>query len=182
MGRLEEAVTFGKRALDIRRVTGGQDDPKVAISLNNLALIELAGGEFAAAEVRIQEALAIGEKTMPDHPTLAAFLINLSEARQGQNDTLGAEPLLRRAVSILEKSLPGSPRLADALTALAAVFITNDKLSGAETLLSRAAVIREQTFGVDSEQASRTRHHLSQVLRLRNRSTEAAKLERTAFR
>ncbi len=57
----------------------GPEDPRLATSLNNLALLYGARGRYAEAEPLYQRALAISEKALgPEHPHVAASLNNLA--------------------------------------------------------------------------------------------------------
>ena len=55
----------------------GPEHPDVATSLNNLALIYVAQGHYAAAEPLYQRSLAIWERALePEHPHVATSLEN----------------------------------------------------------------------------------------------------------
>jgi tetratricopeptide (TPR) repeat protein len=58
----------------------GPEDPRLALSLNNLALVYHAQGRYDDAEPVYQRAITITERALgPDHPNLAASLGNLAE-------------------------------------------------------------------------------------------------------
>ncbi|MCZ6661119.1 MAG: tetratricopeptide repeat protein, partial [bacterium] len=92
-----------KRALAINEKTLGTDHPDVALSLNNLALLYFAQGQYAQAEPLYNRALGILEKTVPNHPNLAALLDNLADlyTNMGRGDE--AKKLLDRARRIRAK-------------------------------------------------------------------------------
>ncbi len=75
----------------------------MAQSLNNLAVIYRAQGQYADADPLFKRALSILEKTVPNHPNVAATLDNLAEiyTNMGRDDE--AEKLLARAKRIRAK-------------------------------------------------------------------------------
>ncbi|MBO0237246.1 tetratricopeptide repeat protein, partial [Vibrio parahaemolyticus] len=78
----------------IREKALGPDHPNVAMSLNSLAGLYDAQGQYALAEPLYKRSLAIREKALgPDHPNVAMSLNNLAGlyGAQGQ-DALGEPP------------------------------------------------------------------------------------------
>ncbi len=76
-----------QRALAIREKALGPDDPNVAQSLNNLALLYHAQGKHAQAEPLYQRALEIKEKALgPDDPNVAVSLNNLAGLYHAQGN------------------------------------------------------------------------------------------------
>ena len=70
-GSYDRAVVTTKKALQVAE-RSGPEHPNVATSLNNLAALYKAKGQFADAEPLYQRALAIREKVLgPDHPIVA---------------------------------------------------------------------------------------------------------------
>ena len=73
----------------------------MATSLNNLALLYKAQGQYAQAEPLYKRALAIDEKALgPDHPDVAVSLNNLAALYRAMNRDDEAEPLEQRAARI----------------------------------------------------------------------------------
>ncbi len=67
-----------------------------ATSLNNLAHLLKAQGDFAGARPLYERALAIFEKALgPEHPFMATSLNNLAALLQAQGDLAGAQAALR---------------------------------------------------------------------------------------
>jgi hypothetical protein len=68
-----------ERALAINEKAYGRDHPKVATSLNNLALLYKTQGQYTQAEPLYKRSLAIGEKALgPGHPDVATSLENMA--------------------------------------------------------------------------------------------------------
>ncbi len=83
----------------------GPQDPRLATSFNNLALVYQAQGRFADAGPLYQRSLAIYEKALgPDHPDVGTSLNNLGELFYAQGRYAEAEPLYQRALAIREKA------------------------------------------------------------------------------
>jgi len=84
----------------------GEEDPRFATSLNNLALVYYAQGRYTETEPLYKRALGIQEKVLgPEHPDVATSLNNLAELYQVQGRYAKAEPLHKRALGIQEKVL-----------------------------------------------------------------------------
>ena len=68
-GNLKEAETAYKEALEIVKRARGEEHPKVAICLSNLAFVLKDQGNAEEAARMGKQALAIYEKALgPDHP------------------------------------------------------------------------------------------------------------------
>ena len=80
-------------------------------SLNNLASLYQAMGQYEEALLLIQRALAIREKELgPTHPDTATSLNNLAVLYKAMGQYEEALPLYERALAIREKELgPSTP-------------------------------------------------------------------------
>ncbi len=86
---LEEAEKFGPT------------DPRLATSLNNLALLYDTQGDYAKAEPLYRRSLAIREKALgPDHPDVATSLENYALLLRATARQAEAEKLEQRAAAI----------------------------------------------------------------------------------
>jgi tetratricopeptide (TPR) repeat protein len=93
-----------RRALEIDEKSYGPEHPKVAIRLNNLALLLQATNRLGEAEPLMRRALEIDEKSYgPEHPNVARDLNNLAQLLQATNRLGEAEPLSKRCVVIYLK-------------------------------------------------------------------------------
>jgi tetratricopeptide (TPR) repeat protein len=73
----------------------------VATSLNNLAALYRAQGQYAQAEPLFKRSLAIREKALgPDHPDVATSLNNLAALFRKTGREKEAEALEKRAAAI----------------------------------------------------------------------------------
>jgi tetratricopeptide (TPR) repeat protein len=73
----------------------------VAVSLNNLAKLYYAQGQYAQAEPLYRRALAIKEKALgPEHPNVATTLANYADLLRKLDRTAEAETMEARAKAI----------------------------------------------------------------------------------
>ena len=135
-GKFERAVVLAQKSLQVAEQNVGPDHPSVATSLNILALLYQAQGNYAPAEPLYKRALAIVEKALgPDHPDVAASLNNLALLYQDQGNYAPAEPLFKRALAIWEKALgPDHPDVATSLNNLALLYQAQGNYAPAEPL------------------------------------------------
>ena len=117
----------------------GPQDPRLATSLNNLALLYYRQGEYIEAEPLYLRALAIDEKALgSDHPALAIDLNNLAELYRAQSKFGEAEPLYLRALVIAEMALgPDHTLVATILRNLERLYYAEGKYVDAGPLVPR---------------------------------------------
>jgi CHAT domain-containing protein/Tfp pilus assembly protein PilF len=151
LGRIADAQSFYKLALEIRELALGPDHPDVATSLSNLAAIYEERGRYADAELLLQRALAISEKAFsPDHPDLATKLNNLADLYITQGRFAEGEPLVKRALAINEKAFGSDhPHIAVSLNNLASLYNSQGRIAEAESLYKRALAIQERALSPD---------------------------------
>ena len=127
----------------------GEQDPRLATSLNNLALVYHDQGKYAEAEPLYRRSLAIKEKALgSEHPRVATSLNNLGELYREQSKYAEAEPLYRRSLAIWEKALgPEHPRVATSLNNLGLLYDAQGKYAEAEPLYKRSLAIWEKALG-----------------------------------
>jgi tetratricopeptide (TPR) repeat protein len=91
------------------------------MSLNNLAVLYQAQGQYAKAETLHQRALAIRKNDPdPERSEVATSLNGLAELYRAQGQYAKAEPLYQNALAIWEKALgPEHPNVAESLNNLA---------------------------------------------------------------
>ncbi len=138
-----------QRSLAIQEKVLGTEHPLVATSLNNLAELYQAQGNYNQAEPLYQRSLAIFEQVLgKEHPDVATSLNNLAALYQAQGNYSQAEPLLQRSLAIYEQVLGKEhPLVALSLHNLAFLYRNMGNYSQAEPLLQRALAIREQVLG-----------------------------------
>ena len=98
VGKFAEAIPFAQQVLAITEKALGPDDPNVATTLNNLALLCNNQRRYADAEPLFKRSLAIREKALGlDDLNVATTLNNLAELYDNQGRYAEAEPLFKRS-------------------------------------------------------------------------------------
>jgi len=134
-----------------KQETAGLDDPEMATTCSNLALVERDLGNLAAARELLQRAITIDEKAFaPDHPKLAIRYSNLATVEKALGNLAAARELLKRAIAIDEKAFaPDHPKLAIRYSNLATVEQALGNLAAARELLQRAIALEEKAYAPD---------------------------------
>ncbi|MBD1847409.1 CHAT domain-containing protein [Cyanobacteria bacterium FACHB-63] len=148
-GKYNAAIPLAERALVIREKLLNKEDPLIAQSLNNLALLYREQGSYQKAEPLFLRSLAIYEKALSkEHVGVAMILYNLALLYQYQGNYQKAEPLYQRALVIFEKTLGKEhPFVAQSFGSLADLYRDQGNYQKAEPLYQRALVIFEKTLG-----------------------------------
>ncbi|MGH7204581.1 MAG: tetratricopeptide repeat protein [Nitrospiraceae bacterium] len=122
-GRYAEAETLWESALKDAE-SFQPEDPRLVVSLKNLAQLYDDQKKYADAEPLYQRLLAIDEKTLgPDHPDVATILYRLAKLYQARGKYAEAEPLYQRALAIREGVLgPTHPDVIMILESYAALL------------------------------------------------------------
>ena len=131
------------------RRPSGPSIPTWPPSLNNLAGLYHAQGQYAKAEPLYQRALAILEKALgPEHPDVATSLNNLAGSTTPKASTRRPSRSIERALAIKEKALgPEHPDVATSLNNLAGLYRDQGQYAKAEPLYQRALAIAEKALG-----------------------------------
>ncbi|MCH8267055.1 MAG: tetratricopeptide repeat protein [Acidobacteria bacterium] len=88
----------------------GPEDPRLATSLNNLAVVFRAQGKYEEAEPLYQRSLAIDEKALgPEHPKVATTLENYADLLRKTGRENEASSMEARAQAIREKNAQENP-------------------------------------------------------------------------
>ena len=122
----------------------GEQDPRFATSLNNLAELYLAQGKSEQAEPLYRRALAIREKALgPEHSDVAQSLYILALFYHTQGHYAEAEPFFQRVLAIREKALgPEHPLVATFLEMYAGLLHKLNRDDEADKMEARAQAIR----------------------------------------
>ena len=137
----------------------------MANSLNNLADLYQAMGQYDKAEPLYQRSLKIREaKLGKDHPDVAASLNNLASLYKDMGQYEKAEPLLQRSLQIREDNLgKDHPDVAQSLDNLGTLYLIMDQDAKAEPLLQRSLKIREDRLGKDHPYVASSQNNLAHL-------------------
>jgi serine/threonine-protein kinase len=178
-GQYAEARRYFEQALATAQ---RQADSTYTVSrvLYNIALLELDGANYPAAEdkagrtLSLQLAMAGGESA----PDTALTMITLAEARLFQGDPSGAESILRHALEIFKEKLPPRyPPVTAAEIRLGEALTAGDKAAAAEPILREAlASAYAPPFRIPVWQVGEAESALGWCLAQLGRGQEAHKL------
>jgi CHAT domain-containing protein/Tfp pilus assembly protein PilF len=170
-------------ALAVRERALGEDHPRVAASLNSLAILWSSQDRYTEAELLWKRALAISEKTLGhDHLQVATSLNGLAILWGKQGKYAQAESLYQRALAIREKAPePDHLAVASTLNNLANCCRDQVKYAQAEPLFRRALAIREQTLGPDHPLVARSLNNLANLYLDQGKHSEAGPLYKRAL-
>jgi len=147
-GKFKDAIPLAEKLVALTKRARG-DDRDTAISLNDLALLYQAMGNYAKAEPLFKEALVIQQTALgPEHPTTATILNNLALLYQAMGNHAKAEPLLEEALAIRQKVLGREhPDTAASLNNLALLYYATGKYAQAEPLYQQTLEISKKVLG-----------------------------------
>ncbi len=176
-GQVIEAMDLAKRALYLREKLLGVFHPDVAESLNNLALLHQAQGDYVRAELMFLRALAIREKAKTDikaESEIAIVLNNLAILYVAKENYRRAESLLLRAL-VIDERIHGADHadLAPDVNNLAAVYAELGQLQRAEMFFQRALKIYEKKFGSQHAVVAMALNNLGVVYHLQGEYSRA---------
>ena len=177
-GRYSEAIPLAQRILAILEKSLGPNDPRIATSLNDLAVVYQDQGRSADAEPLFKRALAIREKALgPNHPDVAQSLNSLAELYKDQGRYADAEQLYKRSLAIREKALgPNHPDVATSLSNLAGLYQAQGRYADAEPLLKRTLAIQEKALGPDHPDVARSLNNVAALYKDQGRYADAEPL------
>jgi tetratricopeptide (TPR) repeat protein len=149
-GEISSAISIAKQTLKIAEEIFPRSNNDLASSLNNLALLYNAQGEWAEAEHFYDQALAIRRILFSNKPNedLVCSMNNLADLYRDQGRWAEAEPLYAQALQICENLLGEEPNeyLASILNNLATLYRSQGKWAEAEPLYVRSLQICEILF------------------------------------
>ncbi|MBK8100960.1 MAG: CHAT domain-containing protein [Planctomycetes bacterium] len=144
--------------------------------LNNLGFCLSQTGRLADARAALEQAVALGEKHLPDHPYTALALRSLAGVRVLWGDVQDARRLVDRALALFERIEPGSPRHRETLAGIVEVLIGADRLEEAKTLQERLlALLTPQTPAGDRAAALLRLARIEYQLKDKDAARERAK-------
>jgi serine/threonine protein kinase/Tfp pilus assembly protein PilF len=164
-----------QQALEIDRRVLGDDHPRVAYRLQNLAIVAQKRGELQEAEALYREALQRDEAAYGDrHPETAITKGNYGLLLQREGRLAEAEPLLRDAVSIrLALYGPEHYKVGYARVSLAILLHDKGDLAGAESEFRQALAIYDRSLPPDHQYRAALLMHFARLLVDRGKYTEA---------
>jgi tetratricopeptide (TPR) repeat protein len=176
-----EALPIAEEMLQTAEAAWGPNDPRVAVSLDNLASIRSAQDNFAAAEPLAQRALKILERAPSADPrTLANALDTLASVYRQGGKLPEAESFAQRALEIQEKTLPADdPDIGVTLAGIASLYqmqFKYAKYGEMEEYYKRAIAILEKENGPKDPYLATVLGNFARVYSMSGRNAEAVPL------
>ena len=151
-GRYHDALRVYERALEIDERDGGSEQPAVAATLANIAVVLKHLGRYEEAEKAARRAQRTIEIVHgPEHPTVASAMNAVAGAVLEGGDREAAEKILRASIELRRRALGAEhPLLAASLDNHAGVLAELGRLEEAEEQANEAFRIAERSLGSDN--------------------------------
>jgi tetratricopeptide (TPR) repeat protein len=164
-----------ERALEIDRRLLGDNDPRVAIRLNNLAIVEQNMGDLQQAESLYRDAIQRNEQTYGErHPETAAAKGNYGLMLQREGRLTEAEALLRSALDT-RLSLNGPDHYTVGYSRVSLAILLHDKgdLPGAESEFRQALAVYDKSLPANHQYRASLLMNFARLLVDRGKAAEA---------
>ena len=132
-----------ERAFAIHDYELGPWNPKLAITMINLALCYANLNKFEKAEDLYKKAISVFDKSSNTDLALSIALFNLADIYKNKKEVLKAEPLYIRGLSISEKNMGTTPAFLKQVVIVEAFLRSNDRIELADETEKRAVLIRK---------------------------------------
>jgi len=164
LGRHEDAEPLLRTALDLRRSAG--DSLDLAESLNAIARLHHAKGDYTEARTAAEEGLAMRRRILGDrHPAVAESLHYVAAITNDQGDYPRAEALSRESLSIRRAAFAGPHlRVAESLDGLSSALAAQGKLDEAEEAHRESLEILKRLYGSEHLQVAVNLSSLGRLL------------------
>jgi len=183
LGEYDLAEHFFTETLGLQEVHLEHIDASVAMSLLNLANVQLSRGDTGAARPLLERALTIARDSLgPDHSDTARILAALGVMEYIEDNHEESARLLGSAVDVYERTQgPDDPVVAKLLNNLARVLTVLGRYAEAEAALERALSIQRGRDEVDQSQVAQLNASLGAMLEDQGRLDEAEERYRSAL-
>jgi serine/threonine protein kinase len=156
IGNYDKALATHQEALRLRKSFFGEENARVADSLNDLAAVFLDQGKLAETEKLFRQALAMRRNVLTNgHPDIADSLNNLGVVLREQRNLDEAEQLLRESLAV-KKKLYGTDHeaIATSMQNLGHVLVDKSLLRQAEAMFRDTEAMRRKLGSVNLDLAT----------------------------
>jgi serine/threonine protein kinase/TolA-binding protein len=180
LGDYDKAANMSLTALALRKKLYGENDSRVADSLNDLGNVLYRQTKLKDAEATHRAALALRRKLFGNHdPRVAASLNNLANVLWGQGKLTDAEAMLREALALRRELLGDvSAETVETMDNLAGVLSLEDKLAEAEKMQREALALNNKLLGNEHPDVAYSMNNLADTLSAEGKLTEAEAMNR----
>lgn len=177
-GNLDHAQPLLEEALNRLMVTDGEVSDAVATTVNNLALVIIARGEYERAYGMFQRVLDIRREALePDHPLIGQAMNNLAMTLHYLGRYDEAEKKYQDSLTFRERIFGDShPEVAETLSNLAILKEQRGALDEAEADLRRSITIVRDAFGERNPAVQNPLNNLATLMYAREQFEDAAEL------
>jgi eukaryotic-like serine/threonine-protein kinase len=164
-----------ERALEIDRRVLGDDHPRIALHLNNLAIVAQNMGDLKNAEALFEDAINRNERAYGDrHPETALEKGNFGLLLQREGRLAEAEALLQDVVAV-RLSLYGPDHYNVGYTRVSLAMLLHDKgdLPGSEKEFRQALAIYDKALPANHQYRAAALMHFARLLVDRGKAIEA---------
>jgi eukaryotic-like serine/threonine-protein kinase len=167
-----------ERALVIDRRVLGDDHPRVAMRLNNLAIVAQNIGDLKLAETLFRDAIMRDERAYGDqHPETGAARGNYGMLLQREGRLAEAEPLLRSALDVVLKLYgPENYRVGYARVSLAMLLHDEGDLVESEAEFRQALEVYDKSLPANHQYRAAALMHFARLLVDRGKPVDALSL------
>jgi serine/threonine protein kinase/Tfp pilus assembly protein PilF len=164
-----------ERALEVDRRVLGDDHPRVAVRLNNLAIVAQNLGDLKLAETLFRDAIRRHERAYGDqHPETGTARGNYGLLLQREGRLAEAEPLLRNALDVQLKLYgPDNYNVAYARVSLAMLLHDQGNLGAAESEFREALAVYDKSLPANHQYRAALLMHFARLLVDRGKPDEA---------
>jgi tetratricopeptide (TPR) repeat protein len=164
-GEYEEAITFYKKTIEIRKKTFPSNHLNFANTYNNIGMAYHKMGEYPKALSHYEKALAIKQQSLPpNHPDLAMSYSNIGVVHKNMGDYSKALSYYAKDLEISQKSLPPNhPDLAMSYNNIGLVYEEMGDYSKARSFLERAVNIGRQSLPPNHPELQTWRNNLKTI-------------------
>jgi tetratricopeptide (TPR) repeat protein len=173
-----------ERALEIDKRELGDDHPRLAIDLSNLAIVAQNMGDLKLAESLCREAIDRNERAFGDrHPETAAAKENYGLLLQREGKLTEAEPLLRQALATkLALYGPDHYRVGYAHVSLALLLHDKADLAGSEIEFRQALAVYDKSLPANHQYRASLLMHFARLLVDRGKADQALPLSERSIK
>jgi len=160
----------------------GSLNPRLADSLNELAMLYATQHKYAQAEPLFQRALGVSVAALgSDHPDVGIILKNIGILKASQRQYAEADLLLNRSLSVTNRVLGHEhPFVAVTMRTIAVIQAIQGHYGEAERFIRRSLEISEKTLGSEHPEAAACRKVFARVLRTAHRDIKIPRAESRA--
>ncbi|HME40879.1 MAG TPA: serine/threonine-protein kinase [Steroidobacteraceae bacterium] len=164
-----------ERALEVDRRVLGDDHPRVAMRLNNLAIVAQNMGDLKLAETQYRDAIRRDERAYGDHhPETGLARGNYGLLLQREGRLAEAEPHLRSALDVVFKLYgPDNYNVAYARVSLAMLLHDQGNLPEAESEFRQALAVYDKSLPANHQYRASALMHFARLLVDRGKPAEA---------